>query len=320
MLVCVSLCGMSSTGRDSPHDAFATFCVIYCAMLAFSSFADDIITSINTLNTRATAATARFAADYDALLSALAHARARLLREYRARSRAYDKWLDEKAEEADAVSKQLAAVSAMCAAHSLHASALLHSVGDMSMLAQSICGDGARLCVPVSTLMPSALASMSTVWRELPDGAVSTVSGRGMKSFVKGAAGVTCNKMFVYPRVSSGALAEYVTPDDVCLMLRDASGTLIDARVTVERVDDGGLQLVYVVAADYVRKLSVTVTVCGAAIEPAVTVQSDYDAINGTNHVAFYDVGESEKGGMAVNADESIMVVSYKWLHQVEVY
>ena len=90
------------------------------------------------MNTRAATATARCAADYDALLSALAHARARVLREYRARSRAYDKWLDDKAEEADTVSKQLAAVSAMCAAHSMHASALLHCVCHMSMLAQSL--------------------------------------------------------------------------------------------------------------------------------------------------------------------------------------
>ncbi len=68
----------------------------------------------------------------------MAYARASVLREYRARSHSYDKWLDDKAEEADTVSKQLAAVSAMCAAHSLHASVLIHSVGHMSMLAQSL--------------------------------------------------------------------------------------------------------------------------------------------------------------------------------------
>ena len=34
--------------------------------------------------------------------------------------------------------KELATVLAMCAAHSLHASALVHSVGHMSMLAQSL--------------------------------------------------------------------------------------------------------------------------------------------------------------------------------------
>jgi hypothetical protein len=90
------------------------------------------------MNTRVVIATARCAADYSVIMSALTHARARGLCKYRARSRAYNKWLDEKAGEADTVSKQLAAVSAMCAAHSLHASALLHSVCHMSMLAQSL--------------------------------------------------------------------------------------------------------------------------------------------------------------------------------------
>ena len=57
-------------------------------MFILSSAVNGIITSINIMNTRAATATARCAADYDALLSALAHARARVLREYRARSRA----------------------------------------------------------------------------------------------------------------------------------------------------------------------------------------------------------------------------------------
>ncbi len=90
------------------------------------------------MNTRVVISTILSAADYAALMPALAHARVRVLREYRARSQVYDKWLDEKAEEADTLSKQLAAVSAMCAAHSMHASLLLHSVGHMNMLAQCL--------------------------------------------------------------------------------------------------------------------------------------------------------------------------------------
>ncbi len=92
------------------------------------------------MNTRVVIAPARCATDYVALLSALAHARACVLCEYRARSRAYDKCklLDDKVEEADTVSKQLAAVSAMCDAHSVRVSALLHSAGHINMFAQSL--------------------------------------------------------------------------------------------------------------------------------------------------------------------------------------
>ena len=197
---------------------------------------------------------------------------------------------------------------------------MLTSLASLDKLAHGMAGDVARLYVPVSTLASSALTGMSTVWRELPDGAVSTVSGRGMKSFVKGAAGETHNMVLVYPRVSSGALAEYVKPDDVSLMLRDDSGSLMVAYVTVERVDDGGLQLSYAITADCVGKLSVSVTVCGVALGHAVTVQSGYDAINGTNHVASYDVGDDTNEGMAVNADGSMIAVSYDEEHQVYVF
>ena len=182
-------------------------------------------------------------------------------------------------------------------------------------------GDCSRLYAPVSTLSLPALARISTVWRELPDGAVSTLSGRGMRSFVKSAAGATRNVVRVYPRVCSGALAEYVKPDDVCLMLRDAAGSLIDVRVTVERVDDGGLEIVYEVAADCVNKVDVSVTVCGVAVGPAVIVQSGYDAINGTNRFASYDVGDDNTEGMAVNADGSMIAISYgPPQHQVHVF
>jgi DNA-binding beta-propeller fold protein YncE len=97
----------------------------------------------------------------------------------------------------------------------------------------------------------------------------------------------------------------------VRLMLRIDAGSLIDARVTVERVYNGGFQLVYVVAADCVSKLNVSVIACGVAIGPAATVKPGYDAINGTNHVASYDVGDNDTLGMAVNADGSMMAVSY---------
>ena len=151
------------TGRVPPQDVLASLCVsMSITMLILSSAVDDIIAFINKMNARSVTATARCAVDYDTLLSTLANIRACVLRKSRACSRAYDKWLDEKAEEADTVSKQLAAVSVMCAVQSMYASALLHSVGHMSMLAQSMAGDGARLLVPVSTLTSSALAGIST--------------------------------------------------------------------------------------------------------------------------------------------------------------
>ena len=310
------------TGDVSQKQALTSFCCsISNGLLTWQTHLDAIIISINSMNMRAAAATARCAAEYNALLSALAQVRTRVLRDSRARSRAYDKCLDDKSEEADAVSKQLAAVSAMCASHSMHASALLHSVRHMSTLAQSLDCDGASLFVPVSTLAPLALATMSTVWRELPDGVVSTVSGGGMRSFVKGASGATRNVVLVYPRIPSGPLAEYVKPSDVRLMLRDDAGSLIDALVSVEHVTDGPFQLAYVVSTDWMRRVSVRVSVCKVAVGSAVIIRSEYDANNGTNPVASYDVGRASTSGMAVNAAGSMLAVSVGFtLQQVHVF
>ena len=61
-------------------------------------------------------------------------------------------------------------------------------------------------------------------------------------------------------------------PDDVCLMLRDDVGSLIEAHVSVECAEGGGFHLVYVVAADSVSQLSVRVTLCGVAIGPDTTL------------------------------------------------
>jgi DNA-binding beta-propeller fold protein YncE len=95
------------------------------------------------------------------------------------------------------------------------------------------------------------------------------------------------------------------------LTLWDVADSLIGMPAFVECVGDGGFQLVYAVTVDRVNKLSVNVTVCGVVIGPPVTVMSRYDAINGSNHVASYDVGPDNKYGMAVNADRSMMAVSY---------
>ena len=117
------------TGGVSQQQALSTVCGgISNVFRTLQTRIDAIIISITSMNMRAAAATSCCAAAYDALLSAVAHRCARVLRDSRARSRAYDKRLDDKSEEADAVSKQLASVSAMCAAHSMHASVLLRSV------------------------------------------------------------------------------------------------------------------------------------------------------------------------------------------------
>jgi hypothetical protein len=282
------------------------------ASVALSSAADDIIELINKLNIRAAAGRSRCAAGYDSLLTAQDRTRARLLREHRARLRAFDKWIDDKIETTDTAAKQLAAISAMSLANSKHAGLLLHDVGLIEQLAQGVDSFGAMFCVPVSTLALSNLDGMNTLWCALPDSVASSVSGYGMLMFVKGPASGPHNKIVVHARVSSGSHAEYVEPEDVYLLLKDADGSSIESQVTVERVADGGLQLAYAIAAQCVNTLSLSVAVCGVAVGPAAMVKSGYDAINGTSHVATYDLAAELEhvNSIAINTERSIMVVS----------
>ncbi len=146
----------------------------------------------------------------------------------------------------EAIATLIDAGAAMSNGKSENIHVVLASLTALEQLVQSTDGAGARLCVPVSTLASSTLDRASTVWRELPDNTASTIAGPGTRSFVKGAAGATHSVVFVYPRLSSGALAEYVKPDDVRLMLKDDAGSLI--HVTV-----GCLRFAYAVDAACAR-------------------------------------------------------------------
>ena len=258
---------------------------------------------------------------YEELLAVADGLSALLKQIVRARDADTKQSLSKAADDQEAMATLMDAGAAMSEDMHTNVHLVLASLASLDKLALSMDGDGSRLYVPVSTMSSSALVCMSTVWCELPDITMSTVSGRGMQTFAKASAGATRNVVLVYPCVSSGVLAEYVKRDDVCLMLKDDSGSLIDAHVTFKRAEDGGLQLVYVVAADCVSRLTVIVTVCGVPVGPAVTVQLGYDVINGTNHVASYDVGTVFKFGMAVNSNGDMMVVSFDVpLHQVHVF
>jgi hypothetical protein len=240
---------------------------------------------------------------YEELLAVSDRLSASLKQIARARDADTQQSLTKAADDHEAMATLMDAGAAMSEDMYLTVHLVLASLASLNKLAQSMDGDGVSLCVPVSTLVLSALAGITTLWRELPDGAMSTVSGRGMKSFVKGAAGMTRNVVLLYPRVSSGAVAEYVKPDDVCLVLRDDAGSLIEAHVTVERVVDGGLQLVYAVSADCVSKLSVSVTVCvgvAVSVSGAMAV-AEAVSVSGAA-VAVYGVAVAVAVAVAVTA------------------
>ena len=313
LLVTHTLSVHSFAGHDADVGAAAVATLhtsLTGVVAALSRAVEDISTSITNMNKQTAAGTARCAADAEGMLAALAKTSGPLLQTYRAWSRTYVKCLDEKAEEADTASKQLAAVSALSDTHSMHAAATLHDVDHLSILDTSVVGDGAVLHNPVCTVASAALAGISTLWCDLPDTTMSTLTGRGLHIFVKGPAGVQRNVLIVKPRVSNGLLAAYVQPDDVRLLLKDDDGAFIDAHVTVDPVADGGFQLAFAVAAECKSKLNVLLSVCGVAIGPVITVHSGFNAKKDSTLVATHAVDGGWRSSIAVNCDKSVMAVS----------
>ena len=183
----------------------------------------------------------------DDVITDLAAAHARVHRMLQAQWNLALKRSDERAEEADAACKLLAACAAMCD-EGTSAAPITASISGISSLLLSFHGFCASCSFPVCTLSFEMVAGMSSVWRDLIDGHASELGGRGIKSFVKGAAGSTFNEVYIHPHLANGVLAEYVRPDDVRVELAGgATGVRCDALVTVTHTSQGRLRAVYTV-------------------------------------------------------------------------
>ena len=143
----------------------------------------------------------------------------------------------------------------------------LQSLTACAELAASFSADYADgLCVLVSAITPSVLQHAASVWHELPTRSTSALRGRATRTFFKGALDMKRNEILVYPRVSSGAFAEYVQPEDVLLQLNDEVGALVEARIGVQRTADDCLQLLFAVEEECSNTLDISVCVCGVEI------------------------------------------------------
>lgn len=257
-------------GPDSSCDAVSTSLVLLQQLANRISAAVVATTQLNdTMNARAALSSPRA---WDALwflLASIAHWRASVIFVARGRDIGTQQSLAKSADDYGAMATLLDAGAAMSedAHDSLNFRLVLASLDSLHELSRttSSCMGADRLCVPLSAPPPPALLSdICTVCCELPDSAMSTMSGRGMTSFVKGlgAAGLACNVILVHPRVPTGAHAEYVIPEDVRLTFKGESGLALDAYVTVGRMLDGSFKLAYSLAADCSSELTAHIAVC----------------------------------------------------------
>ena len=114
---------------------------------------------------------------YEELVAAADRLSASFKQIVRARDADTQQSLTKAADDHEAMATLMDAGTAMSEDKRVNVHLVFTSIASLDKLAQSMDGDIVRLCVPVSTLTSTTLAGMSTVWRELPDGAVSALSG-----------------------------------------------------------------------------------------------------------------------------------------------
>ena len=294
----------------------------HCRQLSASadsliSAAENIITSMNRMTARCTVAISYCASDFSNILTKLSSICSQTHRCCNDRARHRDKWLDDKAEEADTASKQLDACAALCAADvaTVTPLMLLHDIGSVDVLASNFEATAAGLSFqiianPSST--PFLLRKVCKIWQEFINVSASKVDGRGSRCYVKGAVGLSRNIVTIRPCVSGGLEAKYVRPSDVQLVFTDESGCLIDANVScLERVKgDMAITFAYAVLDGCSSMLSLQVYTCGIACGPALRITCDgFDVRSSKLKISHPDVFPSKSSvSIAVNQSEDYLV------------
>lgn len=248
----------------------------------------------------------------------------------RASMRTLLKTLDELIEEADTDAKLLAAVAAIALADDGTAAAdqvLLHVSPIEAIIPSQFEFHRRWRFAPMCIVASSLPSSYCVTWSDLPDAALSVVSGPGTRCISRGAAALKRNQITVTPRTQSGMLPEYVKASDIQLALMDSLGAAIDVNFTVDVPVpvDGAFELRYCVNASAPSVFTLHVRVCGVLIDTQPAVHVSYDACTGDHLVATHELhlGRSylcSAECMAVNTSRTSLAITKPNMHSFEVY
>jgi hypothetical protein len=151
-----------------------------------------------------------------------------------------------------------------------------------------------------------AAASWPTVYRDLVDASMSEVSGPGTVGFVR--RNVARNRISVVPHMPSGAVAAYVSVEDVGVDVVGGSA-VVSAGVS------GSFNCVYTVD-EGVLEVGIRISICSVLVWTGAV---SCCKITG-RHVQSHAVIAGDKAGLAVSHDCCYMVLSYMVEHVLRVY
>jgi DNA-binding beta-propeller fold protein YncE len=220
-------------------------------------------------------------------------------------SKIANKLLTELSEEADANARLLDAVASMRDVRQLPV--LFVRDVDSLLIAFMLRGKGvSALLMCIRDVSVTIAGNWAAVYRDVVDASMSEVSGPGTVSFVW--RGSARNVVTLVPRLPSGAVAEYLTADDIVVALSSGAAA-VSAGVS------GRFDCVYTVD-EGVREVDIRISVCGVLVWTGVIRTAE---ITG-RHLQSYTIAAGEKRGLVVSPNGRYMAVSYWFENKLRVY
>jgi DNA-binding beta-propeller fold protein YncE len=296
--VCVRVCVLTDVPPSDAAEALAATLTALSSALTTMATAEAAVTeAIEAMQMRVTRAVASTREASEAIVAALTRAQAAVLSRARSRYRMIvSKLLTERSEEADANARLLDAVASIHDVQQL--SALFVRDVDLLPLAFMLRGtSGSAVLMCCFDNSVDIAANWAAVFCDVVDASTSEVSGPGTVSFVW--CDSARNAIRLVPCLPSGAVAEYVTVDDVAVAVVAGSAVVC---VGVS----GSFDCVYTVD-EGVREVDMRISVCGVLVWAGVVRPFE---ITG-RHLQSYAVATGYKFGLIVSPNGRYMAVSY---------
>ena len=164
-----------------------------------------------------------------------------------------------------------------------------------------------------STLSP-AVCGLSAVWHDAIDAAQCDLEGAGAQRFCT----ACTNEVAVTFRTTTGALAEYVSVDDIIMAVCDPNCDEVCGSASVPACSEGVWKITYSVLNSSTDTVVLRISACGYLIFQHLVPLA---RISGTRkHCLEMQHEASNKFGMALSHDGSRLVVSNSNRHALAVY
>jgi hypothetical protein len=168
-------------------------------------------------------------------------------------------------------------------------------------------GDGISALLMCSFTVGAVIAGgWATVFCDVVDASMSEVSGPGTVGFVWRDS--SRNTVRLVPRLPSGAVAGYITVDDVAVDV-SAGSAVLSAGVL------GSFDCVYTVD-EGAREVGIRISVCGMLVWAGIVCVCEIAG----RHSHSYGIADGPKYGLAVTPNGRYMAVSYSSEHKLRVY